>query len=687
MDIAAKTGRLIRLPSRSAGWRTDPQTMEMVPTAAGAGRMIKDTLRVLLVEDEPGDARLVEYALRMSSSPVFVVKHVGTLAAAIAHVESGETVDVVLLDLSLPDSTGIATVSRMQEAASKTPIVIMTGMDDPRFAAYALEVGAQDYLIKSDDPERTVGRAIRYAITRMAGQLERQALIERIAEQQRHLVEEVNAARAMQFDLLPRPERVDERLSTLGVEVESFFEPSSGIGGDLWGCLDCGGPRMSFYCFDFTGHGIGAALNVFRLHALISDHWDPRRSPGEMLSTLSGALRGLLGRGQFATMFLCTVDTEADEIEWASAGAPAPVIMNRGDFRFLDARGIPLGLSKAPTYADSRDAFPPGASLLMYSDAITDAPLDGEQLFGEAGLSDAVRSLLDRDGDLRVEHLLEEVGGKVQMPFEDDLTAVCIRRLRNSHARDGKVHARPAGENRPRLTVRLPPSEQLTAQCGMLGVDLVHRPPGSEIEPGTVLLGDAEADLVRDGLMPPYSGFVELGEEGVVGMGLRCLETVRQGGICLSLRTSSVYRLETLDLVAQALIRRLPDLSAETTDLMGISLGEALSNAVIHGNLGIPNHLRTTPEGFAQFQRKLHAGLADPCRAGRRIEINVHPRGSDFVVVAVSDQGGGFDLTSKLQVIAHATAKSGRGLGLIRRAAHSLHSEDGGRTLVMTFAR
>lgn len=431
MNVASRGGRLIRLPSRTGGWRTDPASGEAgtVPGTASS-RMMKDTLHVLLVEDEPGDARLVEYALRMSSTPTFVVRHVTTLAAAIAHVEGDELVDVVLLDLSLPDSTGIATVSRMQEATSRTPIVIMTGLDDPRFASYALEAGAQDYLIKSDDPERTVGRAIRYAITRMAGQLERQALLERIAQQQRHLVEEVNAARAMQFDLLPRPERLDERLASLGVEVESFFEPSSGIGGDLWGCLDCGGPRMSFYCFDFTGHGIGAALNVFRLHALISDHWDPRRQPAETLSVLSGALKSLLGRGQFATMFLCTIDTEAGEIEWASAGAPAPVIMRGQDYRFLDAKGIPLGLSRTPEYREHREPFPPGAALFMYSDAITDSPVGDEMLFGETGLGEAIDGLLRRHGELRVEHLLDDVCRQVRMPFEDDLTAVCIRRLR-----------------------------------------------------------------------------------------------------------------------------------------------------------------------------------------------------------------------------------------------------------------
>jgi sigma-B regulation protein RsbU (phosphoserine phosphatase) len=434
-DIVMKdtpvAGRLIKLPSRSEGWRTDAIMAEgMAPAQVNVTRPVKDTLRVLLVEDEPGDAKLVEFALRMSSQPTFLVTHVTTLRAAIEHVSGGAEVDVVLLDLSLPDSSGIATVSRMQAVASKTPVVIMTGMDDPRFAAFALEAGAQDYLIKSDDPEKTVGRAIRYAITRMASQIERQELIERIAQQQRHLVEEVEAARAMQFDLLPRPERVDERLGALDLEVESFFEPSSGIGGDLWGCLDCGGGRMSFYCFDFTGHGIGAALNVFRLHALIADHWDPSHSCSRMLSVLGKALRGLLGRGQFATMFLCTVDVEHGRLEWASAGAPAPLVAAPdGSFRFLDARGVPLGLSKNPEYDDHVEPFPAGSSLFMYSDAITDAPMPDDQLFGETGLADLVQAVVTDTGRMRVDSLIEGLYQRVRTPLEDDLTAVCIRRI------------------------------------------------------------------------------------------------------------------------------------------------------------------------------------------------------------------------------------------------------------------
>ena len=429
VPAAAGQGRLIRLPSRSAGWLEAPEPAPDLATMA-LPRPEPASLAVLLVEDEPGDARLVELALMSCHRPSFAVSHVQTLTAAVAHLAAARPTDVVLLDLSLPDSAGLATVARIRETAPRLPIVIMTGTDDPRLAEAALEAGAQDYLVKSDDPERTVARAIRYAVTRMTNQIEREALLKRIALQQRTLMDEIAAARAMQFDLLPRPARIDGRLAELGIEVESFFEPSLGIGGDLWGCLDPGGDRICFYSFDFTGHGIGAALNVFRLHALISDRWNAAQSPAQTLRLLGIALRGLLGRGHFATMALCCIDLGRGEIEWASAGAPAPLLIEGGAVRFLDAKGVPLGLSPDPHYLDRREPFPPGATLLLYSDAITDAPLaEGEEMFGEAGLCQLASELIARDGHARVASLIEEFERRVRLPLEDDLTTLAIRRL------------------------------------------------------------------------------------------------------------------------------------------------------------------------------------------------------------------------------------------------------------------
>jgi len=421
----ARVGRLITLPSRSPAW-LNPDVAE-APKLPGE-HALPHSLLVLLVEDDPGDAGLVSYALREERAPAFTVVHCSTLSAAIEKLKGDRVFDVVLLDLSLPDSFGLETVTRMLDVAPRLPIVIMTGHDDPQFAATALESGAQDYLVKSDAPSTTVSRAIRYAITRKNAELERQDLAERIVAQQRILMQEVAAARSMQFDLLPRAERLAEPLARMGLEVEAYFEPSSGIGGDLWGCMDSGDDCFCCYAFDFSGHGIGAALNVFRLHALIAEHWSPSQEPAQLLELLGRSLNSLLRRGQFATMFLGIIDCGANELTWASAGAPPPALISGGHSRFLDSRGVPLGLLTTPHYATHKVAFNPGDSLLLYSDAITDAEVDGDS-FGQERFGALIENELKIRGEVRVDGLLDAFHAVSPPPNDDDLTAVRFSRL------------------------------------------------------------------------------------------------------------------------------------------------------------------------------------------------------------------------------------------------------------------
>ena len=283
--------------------------------------MALQRLRVLLVEDELGDARLVIGALRESRSPVFSVVHETTLAGAIGRVQAGGVFDVVLLDLSLPDSRGDDTLARMQALQPSLPIVIMTGLDDPAVAEAALAAGAQDYLVKSDEPEYSVARSIRYAISRKHAELERQALADRLAAEYERIAEELVLARTMQFDLLPQIEPLRHIWLGQGLAVDGLFEPSSKIGGDLWGYAEGEGGRAVFYTFDFSGHGVGAALNVFRLHTLISELEDRITDPAATLAHLNRALFNLLPRGQYATMVLVVIDAEAGGLVWSAAGS------------------------------------------------------------------------------------------------------------------------------------------------------------------------------------------------------------------------------------------------------------------------------------------------------------------------------------------------------------------------------
>ncbi|MBI3523879.1 MAG: diguanylate cyclase [Betaproteobacteria bacterium] len=121
--------------------------------------------RVLLVEDDPGDAHLIRQLLRANREPLMDIFSAATLAEAQRHLSENPP-EILLLDLSLPDSCGLDTVRAARQAADGLPIVVLTGRDDTAFALQALEAGAQDYLLKGRFDQDALVRAIRYAITR-----------------------------------------------------------------------------------------------------------------------------------------------------------------------------------------------------------------------------------------------------------------------------------------------------------------------------------------------------------------------------------------------------------------------------------------------------------------------------------------------------------------------------------------
>ncbi|MCA8974753.1 MAG: hybrid sensor histidine kinase/response regulator [Planctomycetes bacterium] len=122
-------------------------------------------LAILLVEDDLVDARIVEKNLQKGSSRPFAMRRAATLAEAVDQVAAGE-LDVILLDLSLPDGHGVALVEQMIASAPHVPIVILTGLDDERVALEAVGLGAQDYLLKGDIGARSLHDSIRFAIER-----------------------------------------------------------------------------------------------------------------------------------------------------------------------------------------------------------------------------------------------------------------------------------------------------------------------------------------------------------------------------------------------------------------------------------------------------------------------------------------------------------------------------------------
>jgi len=127
--------------------------------------MIDRQIKVLLIEDNPGDARLIGEMLSEVNGALFDLENVDRLSDGLTRIQKGG-IDAVLLDLGLPDSAGLDTFEKVHDQAPEVPIVMLTGLDDTELALEGVRMGAQDYLVKGRVDGDLLARTLRYAIER-----------------------------------------------------------------------------------------------------------------------------------------------------------------------------------------------------------------------------------------------------------------------------------------------------------------------------------------------------------------------------------------------------------------------------------------------------------------------------------------------------------------------------------------
>jgi two-component sensor histidine kinase len=138
--------------------------------------MARRRLRVLLIEDNPGDVRLIREMLAEARETIFHLESADCLATGLEQLERAPF-EVVLLDLLLPDSHGLETFQQVRARVPRIPILVLSGLDDEELARRALQTGAQDYLIKGEVDSRGLDRAIQYATERQRAEQERERLM------------------------------------------------------------------------------------------------------------------------------------------------------------------------------------------------------------------------------------------------------------------------------------------------------------------------------------------------------------------------------------------------------------------------------------------------------------------------------------------------------------------------------
>jgi DNA-binding response OmpR family regulator len=184
--------------------------------------------RILLIEDDPADARLVRTALQDTEAGNIHLAHCTSLAEAQRLLES-EGSDLVLLDLGLPDSTGLTAISEIDRVSPQTPIIVLTGTDDGDSALDALRLGAQDHVVKGHFTGDGLLRAARYALERQRTVNLRSDLLKGIARQLKTPVDALLASVQILLEsngnsLTDRQERMLERTRNTTETLRRFYD-------------------------------------------------------------------------------------------------------------------------------------------------------------------------------------------------------------------------------------------------------------------------------------------------------------------------------------------------------------------------------------------------------------------------------------------------------------------------------
>ena len=128
-------------------------------------------IKVLLIEDNPADARLIQEMIVEARGAKLILDWTDRLASGLRHLAEHD-IDLILLDLHLPDSAGLETLTKVQAQAPGLPIIALTGLDDETIAMQAVRKGAQDYLVKGEVNSSLLVRAVHYAIERKRAEKE-----------------------------------------------------------------------------------------------------------------------------------------------------------------------------------------------------------------------------------------------------------------------------------------------------------------------------------------------------------------------------------------------------------------------------------------------------------------------------------------------------------------------------------
>jgi serine phosphatase RsbU (regulator of sigma subunit) len=384
----------------------------------GAGR--DGTVRVLLVEDDDGDALIVEELLKEAGADV-------ALRRARSFTEAKQLVgDVscVLLDLGLPDSQGLQGLGWLTDNVPGVAVVVLTGVHDEQLGADAVRSGAQDYLFKGEVAGGGLHRVIKYAMERLRAEQAQREL------QAARIYAEENAR--LERGLLPSPLLADPRLRVATRYLAGGQQLL--LGGDFYDVVETSDGWVHALIGDVCGRGpteaaLGVCLRVAWRALVLAES-----PPAQILATLGRVLEHeRQDDTMFATLCMVSVPPGRGSVWVRLAGHMPPLLIAGGGIRELEAvASPPPGLGSAADWPGSEYPIAAGDwTVLLFTDGLIEGRIGkGPERLGSDGLMELIASARADDPGLADDELLDRLVDQVrklnQGDLDDDLAVLAL---------------------------------------------------------------------------------------------------------------------------------------------------------------------------------------------------------------------------------------------------------------------
>lgn len=414
--------------------RVDQVTLEFQISQGDGVEPVHDApLRVLLADDSAAQRTLLKVILKRAGHEVIAVES----ADAALDILNDPMPTVVLCDWMMPGLSGPEFCQRVRalDPVHYVYILILTSLQEKEAPAHALDVGADDFLMKPVNPNELRARlraGIR--VVEMQAQLleKNRAISEAYASIERDLMQ----ARALQRALLPEPE------CSFGDLKAGFMLRSAGkVGGDMVGLFPAGPGRTGVYSLDVSGHGVASALLSARAAGMFANltaepgHGDglslAEASGVEIVAAINDRLLDEIETDLYFTVALALVDHDTGAGELVQAGHPHPLLRRAdGAIELIGVGGLPVGLVPGAPYQSANFHLGPGDQLLLQSDGFVECPLPDGGMLGEEDLIKLFADATMRGAPFDVlDNLLSQlvaIAGTTDFP--DDVSAVLIER-------------------------------------------------------------------------------------------------------------------------------------------------------------------------------------------------------------------------------------------------------------------